>query len=95
MMDRFTVKMYSIKQKCNSHNDRLRNIQFFVSADRRSSDRVLLLDKFCDRQDAWLFKPRRNDDHATGSPFLVLPAGTLPTGRLTSVMRKAGEIQST
>src|SRR5262245_17686098 len=30
----------------------------------------------------------------TGSPSRVLPAGTLPAGRLTSVMRNAGAIQS-
>jgi tripartite-type tricarboxylate transporter receptor subunit TctC len=30
----------------------------------------------------------------TGSPSLVLPAGTLPAGRLTSVMRNAAAIQS-
>ncbi len=31
----------------------------------------------------------------TGKPSAVLPAGTLPAGRLTSVTRNAGAIQST
>ena len=31
----------------------------------------------------------------TGKPSLVMPAGTLPAGRLTSVTRNAGAIQST
>ena len=45
-------------------------------------------------QDARFLEARRHDLQADRKAIVVLPAGTLPAGRLTNVIRKAGAIQS-
>ena len=57
---------------------------------------MLLLHELGDRQDARLVEPRRHDLQSDRqADRAVMPAGTLPAGRLTSVTRNAGAIQST
>ena len=64
------------------------------TSDRRKPDRIELLDQLCDRQDFRLFEPGRDDLKPHGQTVAVMPAGTLPAGKLDEGDENAGAIQS-